>query len=133
MKIRPNALAAEIVRTAEQIPAKDLPALMDKVAGILEQRGERRLLRQLPYYVEKAYLKHHGITPVTVTSPGKEFAAGTELSEALTKAIKGKVELSEETDPSLIGGVRLTIGDDRFDFSLVTALQEAARSLSTPL
>ena len=134
MKIHPKTLAQHIVHLAKDLPTKDLPHLMDAVADFLEKRGDRKMLRQLPYHLEKAFRTAHNLTSVSVTSTSDLHPTERkELLESLKKSLEGTIELSEEKDPSLLGGVRIAIGDERFDYSLSSALQEASHILSASL
>lgn len=131
MKLTAKALAGEIVTMTEELPRNALPALMDAVAILLERRGERKILRQLPYHLERALRAHYRTTPVRLTFPGTtDHAATKELLNAVERAMREKPEFTEEEDPSLLGGVRISFLDERLDFSLATALDEARRRLT---
>jgi F0F1-type ATP synthase delta subunit len=132
MKISLKTLAVEIVKIADQIPQSDLPLLMNQIATLLEARGERRLLRQLPYVLERVFQDIHHCTHVEVTAPSPlEHSQQEQLINALTQAIDGTLEYAESVDPSLLGGVKLAIHDERFDYSLITALKRASSLLSS--
>jgi len=74
--------------------------------------------------------RSRGIAGVKVTSAvplsEAELAA---LSTRLAEIAGGRVEVETNTDPSLIGGLRVTIGDRQIDASVVTRLAKLRRQL----
>jgi F-type H+-transporting ATPase subunit delta len=74
--------------------------------------------------------RSRGIVGATVTSAAPlskaELAA---LSIRLEQIAGGRVEIATNTDASLIGGLRVTIGDRQIDASVVTRLAKLRRQL----
>jgi len=53
------------------------------------------------------------------------------LVAKLTAAFKTSFDVTEDVDPDLIGGVRITMGDKRIDGTIAGRLDDLARMLST--
>ena len=74
--------------------------------------------------------RSRGIVAVTVTSAAPlskaELAA---VSTRLGQIAGARVEMETQNDPSLIGGLRVTIGDRQIDASVVTRLARLRRQL----
>ncbi len=83
---------------------------------------------------DMAYLKHHAVLYVTLTSA---FPLADELVERVDKAttalldtVNGKTSLWVKTDPSLIAGLRLRIGDTVYDSTVSEELYHFERRLN---
>ena len=68
------------------------------------------------------------VATVTATVPLTEEQRGR-LRTALSRIYGHEVHLNVEIDPSLVGGVRVAIGDEVIDGSVVAKLDEARRRL----
>ena len=68
---------------------------------------------------DMSYLKHHDVLYVTLTSafplPEELVKRVDEYTAAMLAAVNGKTSLWVKVDPSLIGGLRLRIGDTVYD------------------
>ena len=53
------------------------------------------------------------------------------LVAKLTAAFKTPFDVTQNVDPELIGGVRITMGDKRIDGTIAGRLDDLARMLST--
>jgi F-type H+-transporting ATPase subunit delta len=132
MKLNRKRLAQALVQTASELKSADMPQLVDALVQLLAQHGEANLLRSMGPYLEEAYNELNSIVPVTVTTAEKQTEEQLkDLTKALEEALGKKVDLILETDPSLIGGARIRMGDERIDFSLATSLQTAVSHLSS--
>ena len=131
MKMPLKSLAEAIVRVAQDLPAEQLPALADAVIAYLLQRGQRHVLRILPSLVERAFYHLQNIVPVEIVLPSEgNLARDRVFVTVLEKAIGRTMEIHETADPSLIGGARIALGDERFDFSLATALRRVSDAIA---
>jgi F-type H+-transporting ATPase subunit delta len=73
-----------------------------------------------------------GAQPLRVTSARQLSPSQLdEIVARLSKAYKTKFDVTQAVDPSLIGGVRITIGDKRVDGTIAGRLDDIARLLST--
>ncbi len=131
MKTDLNALARAIVEQSAKLPADQLPALADAALQVLAKNGETRRSRRLPRIV-KRLLKRHGPPEVTVETPeplSKEDVDS--LARSIGTALGRDVSVTVLVDPALIGGARVQIGDERFDFSLRGQLQRLPAAFSS--
>ena len=53
-----------------------------------------------------------------------------ELGEQLRRLYGQPVDMAEHVDPSVLGGVRVELGDDVIDGTVATKLSEAQRELA---
>jgi len=73
-----------------------------------------------------------GAQPLTVTSARPLSKAELDaLVGKLASAFKTTFDVTENVDPELIGGVRITMGDKRVDGTIAGRLDDLARMLST--
>ena len=77
------------------------------------------------------YKAHKNILTAVVTSANGLDAATRQKALDLVKAqLKGEIELVEKTDPNLIGGFILKIGDRQIDRSVVRQLSNLKKELT---
>jgi len=72
-----------------------------------------------------------GIVPVSVSSTGPlDEAVRRRLRKVMANLLKRKVRLAYETDPELIGGIRIQVGSTVYDGTIRTRLEEIGRQLA---
>ncbi len=83
---------------------------------------------------DMAYLKHHDVLYVTLTSAYPLDPALVEqvdkCTTALLQTVEGKTSLWVREDPALIGGLRLRIGDTVYDGTVQEALYHFEKSIN---
>ncbi|MBQ7035765.1 MAG: F0F1 ATP synthase subunit delta, partial [Clostridia bacterium] len=83
---------------------------------------------------DMAYLKHHDVLYVTLTSAYPLDPALVEqvdqCTTALLQTVNGKTSLWVREDPALIGGLRLRIGDTVYDGTVQEALYHFEKSIN---
>lgn len=83
---------------------------------------------------DMAYLKHHQVLYVTLTSAFElDAALVKKVDEATTKLLNtvgGKTSLWVLNDPALIGGLRLRIGDTVYDSTVLEELYHFEKSIN---
>jgi len=97
---------------------------------LLVRKRRENLLREIVRQYDALELRGRGAEPLQITSssqlPPAELHA---LVERLEKIYGKKFEVSQRIDPSLIGGLRIMMGDRRIDGSVEGRLEELSRSL----
>ena len=83
---------------------------------------------------DMAYLKHHDVLYVTLTSayplPEDIVNEVDRVTKAMLDAVGGKTSLWVREDPELIGGLRLRIGDTVYDSTVAEELYQFGKSLN---
>ena len=99
---------------------------------LLVRKRREALLRPIVVEYEKLALASAGKDPLEIVSardlgPSELNAIVVRLSRSYGKTF----DVTQRTDPSLLGGVRITMGDRRIDGSLAGRLEALARDLAT--
>jgi F-type H+-transporting ATPase subunit delta len=108
---RANPIAVNLLGfLVDQGHARDIDTIVERLAGVATERRSRALAE------------------VRSAVPLDE-AQRTRLAEALSRATGRQVEIRVVVDPSVIGGVVARIGDEIFDGSVASRLDEARQQL----
>lgn len=100
-----------------------LGALMRKFIGTMAQNGRARDIPAAQRAFDQLYARQRGVKRGIVrTARPMTDAQRTRLEDVLAKAVGGEVELSEEVDEALIGGIQLRLGSTLIDASLAAKL-----------
>lgn len=102
---------------------------LDRFLRMVIEKDRIPLIRLMLHDFEEKYRSHKGLVDVTMVS-------AVPLSEATVNAVREKIlsqtglkaVISTRTDPSLIGGFVLEIGDKRLDTSVKRQLDSIRRS-----
>lgn len=134
MKVTALSIARVCVSVGKELPAAELPALMDTAASLLVSHGLLKDARTFPELLRREWLKAEGAIATTLeTTSGSAGKTAEEIGSLLQHALKKACVLEERADPTLLGGMVLSVGDERFDLSLRGALTELSRTLSAPV
>jgi F-type H+-transporting ATPase subunit delta len=117
-------------RVAERLLADRVSKPILNLVLLLVQRGRFSLVPAVAAEYDGLVRRSRGIVGVTVTTPSPlppgELAALRPRIETLAAS---RVEIATATDPSLIGGLRVTIGDLQIDASVVGRLARLRKEL----
>jgi F-type H+-transporting ATPase subunit delta len=114
----------------EQLLAGRVSALALNMALVLASRGRFYLMPEISEAFDDRYRRSKGIVGATVTTPTPLGAAERAALLRRVEAIAGAhVELYTETDPALIGGLCVRIGDYQIDASVATRLARLRKQL----
>ncbi len=107
--------------------------LTERLLSLLTDKNRIDVLPDISAYFEDFYKKHMGIVDVIITSAGP---VTEELKKEFTKKVKAitgkeQVDLHFKTDPSIIGGYILQIGDLKIDDSIKGKLEKIKSNLIT--
>ncbi|HEY5258165.1 MAG TPA: ATP synthase F1 subunit delta [Candidatus Baltobacteraceae bacterium] len=97
---------------------------------LLVRKHREPLLRELVNQYRTLGRRSRGIEPLTVAT-AKPLAEGElrDLVARLEKIYGKTFEVTQQVDPELIGGVRVTMGDRRIDGTVAGRLEELSRTL----
>ncbi len=107
------------IEVLERILGGDVNGAPGNLLALLVRRGR---FDQLPAVIRefgRLHRQREGIVEATVTAAAKLGAAELEALQTRLQTMTGKhIELSEEVDPSLLGGVVVRLGDQLIDGSV---------------
>ncbi|MDD5102817.1 MAG: F0F1 ATP synthase subunit delta [Candidatus Peribacteraceae bacterium] len=134
MKMTASSLACAFAETARTLPEAEIPALADAAAHILIAQGLFKDAHIFPRMVEREWLKRDGGVQVKITTASKDAAPfRKEVIHAVEQALRRTCHIEESADPSLLGGVLLQVGDERYDATLRGALRDLSAKLTAPI
>ena len=97
---------------------------------VLIEEGRTSGLSDIASDYKRLYYEQEGITEAVVTTAaGMSRDAAEKLKAKLEAKYKKKVLLSEKTDPSIMGGVIVRVGDEMIDGSLRTKLDRIGKQM----
>lgn len=99
---------------------------------LLVRRGRIELLPDVAAHLRRLYDQREGIVKATVTSAAPLTEAETiALRERLAGMTGGRVDLSVEVDPAILGGVMVRLGDRLIDGSVRGRLERLRTRLAS--
>ncbi|MDD5040902.1 MAG: F0F1 ATP synthase subunit delta [Candidatus Peribacteraceae bacterium] len=134
MKMTAASLARAFVETAKTLHESEMHALADAAAHILIEQGIFKDAHIFPRMVEREWFKRTGAVQVSITTAGS--SAGTlkkDIAQVVEQSLQRSCLVEERADPSLLGGILLEIGDERYDATLRGALNSLSVQLTAPI
>lgn len=128
---RDRIAEAVLAIASDRLPADDtLRSHIRNLVRLLAANGRLSLLPEIAHLFDQLVVRHQGVRQVHVLS-AFELGEGArqELTAALAKRLGAEVEMTVETDPSLIGGVEIRAGDLVIDGSVRGKLHKLASEL----
>lgn len=124
------SLLARAVRDLEStLPPDREEALAQAAMLLLEEHGILSRTGHLVRRLERA--KGKAAHSALLLTPGGDASMARDIvHHALSSAAKREIPLTEQADPSLLGGVRIELHDDRLDTSLRGRLHLLASHLA---
>jgi len=106
-------------------------ALTRNLLRVVSRRRRHGLLPEIPAAFERLQDRHEGrLRGVVASRTPLEDPVRTGLEDALSAHIGSRILLEPRVDDSLLGGVRVTLGGTRYDFSLRAQLERLRRTLA---
>ncbi len=117
---RPTVAASAKSQTLRKIFSGDFSPLFRQLLDLLARRKRLELLPDIAYLFNEHYKKAQGIVEarVTLAVPVTDELRNQFLEKVKQITGKDRIELQMETDPDIIGGYILQIGDLRIDDSV---------------
>jgi F-type H+-transporting ATPase subunit delta len=126
----PNVPRERLCDAILEIAGADLPDEAKNLVRLLAQKNRLSTLPEIDDLFEELKTRHQGLRQVHVLSAfDLNENQQQELADALRKRLGADVEMTVETDPSLIGGVEIRAGDLVIDGSVRGKLDKLATEL----
>lgn len=114
----------------DALPDDTLPGVRNLLSLILRRRRVE-MLRQIGREFRRLYNRQAGITEATAISATELSSAEVQaLRERVERMAGGRVELTFEVEPALLGGVQLRLGDRLIDGSVRGRLERLRNELT---
>ncbi len=127
MKLRARQLARTYVEMTEGKSSKETERIAAACVEFLAARHELPQWRDVVRHIDGVWKEKHGVANVVVTSA---HPLSKEARKILEKAAAGAT-LTENVDPTLIGGARVHIDDRIIDASIAGSLAALTSHLTT--
>ena len=118
---------ADLVETLLQGKASTETIRLARQAAVAP-RG-RRFGRVLESYLAVAAKRREQLTATVTAAVSLDDAQRQRLVRALSAIYDGPVQINVVLDPSVVGGIRVQVGDEVVDGTILRRLQEAERAL----
>jgi F-type H+-transporting ATPase subunit delta len=113
--------AAAMGAVLEKAGASDLVRRFVQV--VAQNRRLFALPRMIDSYLAELARRRGQVTAEVTSARPLDEAQKTALTEALNKALGGKVQVNEKVDPALLGGLVVKVGSRMIDSSIRSKLQ----------
>ncbi len=130
----PDSLARAFVDVAKTLPQDEIPALAEAAAHLLLQHGLLKAAHTFPRLVEREWFRSTGEVQIRITTmSGHAGTLKKDIAQIVEQTLKRSCHIEEQTDASVLGGVLLQIGDERYDATLRGALRGLSTQLAAPI
>ena len=127
----PAIPAAARVEVLLRLLGEDVRGAPRNLLALMVRRGRFELLPSVAREFRRLYRRREGIVEATVTSAAALDAAELAALQARLAAMTGQdVELSQQIDASLLGGLQVRVGDRLIDGSVRGRLERLRAGLS---
>jgi len=99
--------------------------------GLIVKNGRENLLPQIAASFDAQVKEHKGIIPMTLVSAAPLDASTKDaILSKVQSSVKGKLEIEEKIDKSLIGGFVVKMGDTQIDASVLSQFNNLKQRLT---
>lgn len=131
MKITPKIYAQAYWTAATSVPQNKLSKIAENFWRVVWRHGHFKWRRQIMEELRVLVRQKSGLKLVTVAVPREMTAEQRQnFIDKLQQALKSGVELAYLVKPHLLGGLVLTVEDERYDASLKGRLEALCRRLA---
>ena len=132
MKFSARQYAQALYEAVASTSSKDLNQVLDNFVKVLVENNDLRLFDEIAKEFHKTELKSKGVTEAEVISARPLNAENEkQILDVLNEYVKGKVELRNNLDENLVGGVVIQVDDLMIDASVKNGLEQLRNELST--
>jgi F-type H+-transporting ATPase subunit delta len=128
MKLTSTQYAQALFDAVSETAPQDHDKVLDNFVKILAQNGDLGKYEEIDNEFRKLKLESQGIKEAEVTL-AKEAQMNHTIIEELNKVVKGKLEIKQKIDASIIGGVVVRVDDTLIDASVKTQLKNLNQNL----
>ena len=125
MKHSPKQYAQALYGSLKEAKEGETDLVFKNFYGVLLRNNDLKLLSKIIEKIEEIDKEDRGVVEVKIASVKK---LDNSLVERIRNLIKN-AEIKEEIDPSLIGGLKIQIGDLLIDGSIKAKLNKLRQSL----
>lgn len=131
MKLDCRRLAEITAEMCAKASAEEQAKVIDAALELLSKHGMSRAMRTFTAMVMDSWCRQENVVPVTLTTPTGEMgeAQRHQFMHTLESLLRKKIDVREEADASLMGGIRIAYGDERLDLSIRSALNRLSSHL----
>lgn len=126
MRYNPKQYAKALYESLKETKEDEKELVFKNFYTLLVRNNDLKLINKIIEKIEEIDKEERGVVEVEISSVKK---LEEEVIEKLRKLIGKKAEIKEEIDPSLIGGLKIQIGDLLIDGSIKAKLNKLRRSL----
>jgi F-type H+-transporting ATPase subunit delta len=128
----PSVPAAARVEVLERVLGDDVTGTPRNLFALMVRRGRFEQLPAVIREFHRLYRQREGIVEATVTSASALDAVEVDALRARLEQLTGKhVELAQQTDAALLGGLVVRVGDQLIDGSVRGRLERLRAELTT--
>jgi ATP synthase F1 delta subunit len=128
MKITPKQYAISLYEITKDASKEESAKLIGNFVQLLRRSNNLSMENRIVEEYESYLRKQKGIAKVKIRS-GEKLSPAT--VSAVVKHFAGQVEMKEEVDPALIGGIAVEINDDTLiDGSIRKKLEDLRHTIS---
>ena len=127
----PSVPTASRVEVLERVVGDDITGAQRDLLSLMVRRGRFEQLPAVIREFQRLYRQREGIVEATVTSAASLDDAEIKALRSRLEAMTGKrIELSQEVDAELLGGVQVRVGDQLIDGSVAGRLERLRNDFS---
>lgn len=105
--------------------------LTSSFVELITKNGRENILPEIADAFQAQVKAHMGIVPVTLVSARPlDEATKNAIIDKVQATVKGKIEVDEQIDASLLGGFVVRMGDNRIDASVANQLKNLKQRLT---
>ncbi|HTA28685.1 MAG TPA: ATP synthase F1 subunit delta [Bacteroidia bacterium] len=119
------------ISTFKSVLKGEISEITDKFLVLLAKNKRESYLEKIAEEFVDQYKTIHNVSTVVITSATKlDEPTRKKMVSILTNHLKATIELVEKTDPKIIGGFVLTVGNRQADMSVLKQLKQLNKNFN---